>query len=123
MTPPSSRHSALGIAALVISLCGLVMFAISAHYAHTPAHADMHTLPVVLLVVLCVSIGLAVLATVLGIGSLLQHRRRRVTGVLALGLSMPLLLAQLSLGSWMHQQWQHAHPPAGSAGTTPTVEI
>ena len=114
MTPPSSRHSALGIAALVISLCGLVMFAISAHYAHTPAHAQMQTLPVVLLVVVCISIGLAVLAAVMGIGSLLQHRRRRVTGVLALGLAVTLLLAQVSLVSWMRQQWQHAHPVAGS---------
>ncbi|WP_312239028.1 hypothetical protein [Stenotrophomonas sp.] len=114
MTPPSSRHSALGIAALVISLCGLVMFAISAHVAHTPANADMHQLPVVLLVVLCISIGLAVLATLLGVGSLLQHRRRRVTGVLALGLSVTLLLAQLSLVSWMRQQWQRSHPLAGS---------
>jgi NADH:ubiquinone oxidoreductase subunit 6 (subunit J) len=114
MTPPSHRHSALGIAALVISLCGLVMFAISAHYAHTPAHAQMQTLPVVLLVVLCISIGLAVLAMVMGIGSLLQHRRRRVTGVLALGLAVTLLLAQASLASWMRQQWQHAHPVAGS---------
>lgn len=115
MTPPSSRHSALGIAALVISLCGLVMFAISAHYAHTPAHAQMLTLPVVLLVVLCISIGLAVLATVMGLGSVLQHRRRRVTGVLALGLSITLLLAQVALGSWMRQQWQHSHPVAGAA--------
>ncbi|HAI45858.1 hypothetical protein D3C87_435290 [compost metagenome] len=115
MTPHSPRHSALGIAALVISLCGLVMFAISAHYAHTPAHAEMLTLPVALLVVLCISIGLALLATLIGIGSLLQHRRRRVTGVLALGLSISLLLAQASLGSWMHQQWEHAHPPAAAA--------
>lgn len=113
MTPPSPRHSALGIAALVISLCGLVMFAISAHYAHTPAHAQMQTLPVVLLVVVCISIGLAVLAAVMGIGSLLQHRRR-VSGVLALGLAVTLLLAQVSLVSWMRQQWQHAHPVAGS---------
>ncbi|WP_256776524.1 MULTISPECIES: hypothetical protein [unclassified Stenotrophomonas] len=117
MTPPSSRHSALGIAALVISLCGLVMFAISAHVAHTPAHAEMRELPVLLLVVLCISIGLAVLATLMGIGSLLQHRRRRVTGVLALGLAVTLLLAQLSLGSWMRQQWQHSHPLAGSPGS------
>lgn len=122
MALQSSRHSALGIAALVVSLCALVMFTISAHYAHTPAHARMQELPLVLLVVLCVSVGLAVLATVLGIGSLLQHRRRRVSGVLALGLSIPLLLAQLSLGSWMHQQWQHAHPPADRAGT-PAIEV
>lgn len=118
LQPP--RHSALGIAALVVSLCGLVMFAISAHYAHTPAHAEMHDLPVVLLVVLCISIGLAVLATVLGIGSMLQHRRRKVTGVLALGLSITLLMAQLSLGSWMRQQWQRSHPLAG-AGTALSV--
>ncbi|MCF7750313.1 hypothetical protein KQ945_06120 [Bacillus subtilis subsp. subtilis] len=110
MTLQSSRHSALGIAALVISLCALVMFAISAHFAHAPAHAPMHVLPVALLVVLCISIGLALLATVMGIGSVLQHRRRRVTGVLALGLSFALLLAQLSLVSWMRLQWQHAHP-------------
>lgn len=115
MTPPSPRHSALGIAALLISVCGLVMFAISAHYAHTPAHAEMREVPVVLLVVLCVSVGLAVLATLIGIGSLLQHRRRRVTGVLALGLSITLLLAQLSLGSWMRQQWIHSHPLAACA--------
>ena len=50
----------------------------------------------------------------MGIGSLLQHRRRRVTGVLALGLAVTLLLAQVSLVSWMRQQWQHAHPVAGS---------
>lgn len=112
MNLQAPRHSALGIAALVVSLCGLVMFAISAHYAHTPAHAQMRELPVVLLVVLCISACLAVLATLLGIGSLLQHRRRRVTGVLALGLSVTLLMAQVSLGSWMRQQWRHSHPVA-----------
>lgn len=121
MTPHSPRHSALGIAALVVSLCGLVMFVLSAHVAHTPAHAEMRELPVLLLVLFFISAGLALLATLLGIGSVLQNRRRRVTGVLALGLSITLLLAQLSLGSWMRQQWQRSHPPAATGHSQPAL--
>lgn len=115
MTAPSPGHSALGIAALAVSVCALVMFAITAHVAHAPAQAAMLTLPVLVVVLLAISAGLTLLGVALGLGGVLQHRRKRVTGVLALGLSLALVLAQVSLTSWMHQQWQHAHPPAGSA--------
>jgi hypothetical protein len=106
------RHSALGIAALAVSLCALVVFAVTAEVAHRPAYENMQEVPLALLVLLFVGVGLSVLALLLGIGSALQHHRRRVTGVLALGLSVTLLWAQASLGSWAHQQWQRAHPPA-----------
>ncbi len=104
------RHSALGITALVVSLCALVVFAVTAQVAHRPAYEDMQEVPLALLVLLFVGLGLSVLALLLGIGSALQHQRRRVTGVLALGLSLTLLWAQASLGSWAHQQWERAHP-------------
>lgn len=110
MTPPRPRHSALGIAALVVSLVALVVFAATAHVAHLPRYAGMHEVPVAVLAMLFVGLGVTVVALLLGIGSALQHQRRRVTGVLALGLSISLLWAQASLGSWVHQQWQDAHP-------------
>ncbi len=106
------RHSALGIAALVVSLCALVVFAVTAQVAHRPAYQNMQDVPLALLVLLFVGLGLSALALLLGIGSALQHHRRRVTAVLALGLSVTLLWAQASLGSWAHQQWEQAHPPA-----------
>jgi len=108
------RHSALGIAALVVSLVALVLFAVTAHVAHLPRYAGMHDVPVAVLAMLLVSLGVTVVGLLLGIGSTLQHQRRRVTGVLALGLAITLLWAQASLGSWVHQQWQAAHPAAGS---------
>jgi cytochrome c biogenesis protein CcdA len=110
MTAPRPRHSALGIAALVVSLVALVVFAVTAHVAHLPGHADMHEVPVAVLVMLFVGLGVTFVGVLLGIGSMLQHQRRRVTGVLALGLSISLLWAQASLGSWVHQQWRDAHP-------------
>ncbi len=113
------RHSALGITALVVSLCALVVFAVTAQVAHRPAYEDMQEVPVALLVLLFIGVGLSVLALLLGIGSALQHQRRRVTGVLALGLSLTLLWAQASLGSWAHQQWERAHPAALPATPSP----
>ncbi|WP_421569274.1 hypothetical protein [Stenotrophomonas sp. PD6] len=110
MNAPRPRHSALGIAALVVSLVALVVFAVTAHVAHLPRYAGMHEVPVAVLVMLFVGLGVAGVGLLLGIGSVLQHQRRRVTGVLALGLSITLLWAQASLGSWVHQQWQDAHP-------------
>lgn len=110
---PGPRHSALGIAALVVSLVALVLFAVTAHVAHLPGYADMHEVPVAVLVMLLVCLGVTVVGLLLGIGSTLQHQRKRVTGVLALGLSITLLWAQASLGSWVHQEWQDAHPVAG----------
>jgi high-affinity K+ transport system ATPase subunit B len=107
---PRPRHSALGIAALVVSLVALAVFAVTAHVAHLPRYAGMHEVPVAVLVMLFVGLGVTVIGLLLGIGSALQHQRRRVTGVLALGLAITLLWAQASLGSWVHQQWQDAHP-------------
>ncbi len=115
------RHSALGITALVVSLCALVVFAVTAQVAHRPAYEDMQQVPVALLVLLFVGLGLSVLALLLGIGSALQHQRRRVTGVLALGLSLTLLWAQASLGSWAHQQWERAHPAVPPAAPSPAA--
>lgn len=122
MTSSGPRHSALGIAALVVSLAALVLFAVTAHVAHLPRYAGMQDVPVAVLVMLFVSLGVTTVGLMLGIGSALQHQRRRVTGVLALGLSITLLWAQASLGSWIHQQWEQAHPatpPAGHAPATP----
>jgi hypothetical protein len=114
VSAPGPRHSALGIAALVVSLVALALFAATAHVAHLPDYADMHEVPVAVLVMLFVSLGVTVTGLLLGIGSMLQHHRRRVTGVLALGLSISLLWAQASLASWVHQQWQDAHPSANA---------
>lgn len=112
MNAPRPRHSALGIAALVVSLVALVLFAVTAHVAHLPRYAGMHEVPVAVLVMLLVCLGVTVVGLLLGIGCALQHQRRRVTGVLALGLLITLLWAQASLGSWVHQQWEQAHPVA-----------
>ncbi len=117
MNTPRPRHSALGIAALVVSLVALVLFAVTAHVAHLPRYAGMHEVPVAVLVMLFVALGVTVVGLLLGIGSALQHPRRRVTGVLALGLSITLLWAQASLGSWIHQQWVDAHPTAQAEAT------
>lgn len=111
---PGPRHSALGIAGLVASLVALVLFAVTAHVAHLPSHAAMQETPVAVLVLLFVGLGVTTVGLLLGIGSALQHQRRRVTGVLALGLAFTLLLAHASLASWMHQQWQQAHPGTAS---------
>lgn len=111
---PGPRHSALGIAGLVASLVALVLFAVTAHVAHLPSHAAMQETPVAVLALLFVGLGVTTVALLLGIGSALQHQRRRVTGVLALGLAFTLLLAHASLASWMHQQWQQAHPGVAS---------
>jgi predicted lysophospholipase L1 biosynthesis ABC-type transport system permease subunit len=69
------------------------------------------------LAMLFAALGVTVVGLLLGIGSSLQHQRRRVTGVLALGLSITLLWAQASLGSWIHQQWVDAHPTADAEAT------
>ena len=119
MTASGPRHSALGIAALVVSLVALVFFAVIAHVAHLPRYADMQEVPVAVLVMLFVGLGVTTVGLLLGIGSALQHQRRRVTGVLALGLSITLLWAQASLGSWVHQQWEQAHPAAPPADPAP----
>lgn len=110
--PAHTRHSALGIAALIVGACGLVMLLLSVHYAHAPEHAAMRELPWTLGLLLGGSVSLALLAALLGLGSVLQHRRRRVSGVIALVLSVGLLIAQLSLGGWIRQQWHRAHPVA-----------
>jgi len=99
----------------VASLVALVLFAVTAHVAHLPSHAAMQETPVAVLVLLFVGLGVTTVALLLGIGSALQHQRRRVTGVLALGLAFTLLLAHASLASWMHRQWQQAHP-GGESG-------
>jgi predicted lysophospholipase L1 biosynthesis ABC-type transport system permease subunit len=126
MTRTGPRHSALGVAALVVSLVALVLFAVTAHVAHLPRYADMQDVPVAVLVMLFVSLGVTIVGLLLGIGSALQHQRRRVTGVLALGLSITLLWAQASLGSWVHQQWEQAHPaapPADRASASPATPL
>lgn len=121
MTAPGPRHSALGIAALVVSLAALVLFAVTAHVAHLPRYAEMQDVPVAVLAMLFVGLGVATVGLLLGIGSTLQHQRRRVTGVLALGLSITLLWAQASLGSWVHQQWEQAHPATPPQGHAPAA--
>lgn len=119
--PAQSRHSALGIAALIVGAAGLAMLLLSLHYAHAPEHAAMRELPWALGLLLGGSIGLAVLAALLGLGSVLQHRRRRVFGVAALLLSLALLAAQLSLGGWIRQQWYRAHPVLAPGNAQPAL--
>ncbi len=117
--PRQTRHSALGIAALIVSGVGLVMLLLSMHYAHAPEHAAMRELPWSLAALLGSSVGLAILALLLGLGSVLQPRRRRLFGIIALLVTLGLLIAQLSLGGWISDQWHASHPRAGA--TTPTT--
>lgn len=116
--PRQTRHSALGIAALIISGVGLVMLLLSMHYAHAPEHAAMRELPWSLAALLGSSVGLAILALLLGLGSVLQPRRRRLFGIIALLVTLGVLIAQLSLGGWIRDQWHASHPPAGAAAPT-----
>lgn len=117
--PRQTRHSALGTAALIVSGVGLVMLLLSMHYAHAPEHAAMRELPWSLAALLGSSVGLVILALLLGLGSVLQPRRRRLFGIIALLVTLGLLIAQLSLGGWISDQWHASHPPAGA--TTPTT--
>lgn len=117
--PRQTRHSALGIAALIVSACGLVMLLLSMHYAHAPEHAAMRELPWSLAALLGSSVGLAILALLLGLGSVLQPRRRRLFGIIALLVTLGLLIAQLSLGGWIRDQWHRSHPPMDAATTPP----
>ncbi|MER2177394.1 MAG: hypothetical protein ABS955_06830, partial [Stenotrophomonas maltophilia] len=113
--PRQTRHSALGIAALIVSACGLVMLLLSMHYAHAPEHAAMRELPWSLAALLGSSVGLAILALLLGLGSVLQPRRRRLFGIIALLVTLGVLIAQLSLGGWIRDQWHASHPPSDAA--------
>jgi len=119
--PRQTRHSALGIAALVVSACGLLLLVLSMHYAHAPEHAAMRELPWSLAALLGSSVGLAILAALLGLGSVLQPRRRRLFGIIALLATLGLVIAQLSLGGWIRDQWRTSHPPSDAAGALPAA--
>jgi hypothetical protein len=124
MTSPS-RHSALGIVAFITSLCGVAMFSIALGlgYLFVQRHAEVEGLALAptLGVLGLISIGLNGLAGLLGVGSVLQHRRRRLFGVLALILSLAVLCVYLALGVWTHRQWQRSHPPAAPATHVPAL--
>ncbi|WMJ70457.1 hypothetical protein [Stenotrophomonas sp. 24(2023)] len=112
--PPRLRHSALGIAALGVSLLGLVLFLIASGLGlllvQRHVAAEGLVMAPTLGVLGLVSTGLQGLALLLALGSLLQARRRRLPGVVALLLALVLLGSHIAAVQWAGQHWAQPAP-------------